>query len=537
VTAQNPQPANNSRRTTLMPIYLALAACAGLYGGTRLSDEPLFQKQKVETLGSAYGTGRMEEILQHIRAKYVDDINEDSLSSVLVNNTLSKLDPHSYFISPEEGKEVSRELEGSFEGIGIEFLMLEDSIHVAMTLQGSPAQLAGIRAGEILLAVNDVVVSGPDKSSQDPASLLSGKLGTKVRLKIVGTDKSVRQIVVARSEVAIHSIESAYMLDKETGMIKIARFSASTHMEFVKALKKLAGEGLKDLIIDLRQNPGGFLEEAELILNELFTEKGKILVYTQGRSSRRQEYKTTGRSTYQIRNISVLIDEGSASASEIIAGAVQDWDRGPIVGRRSYGKGLVQEQFELRSGGILRLTVARYYTPLGRCLQSPYQHFGETRVGVKFFEDTTTYTTLAGRILKAGGGVSPDYPVAVSAFDADENLLSVKTIMTDFALVYVKKYGKTLPTDFKSFRSSFSVNEKQFTEFVKYVNKSKANTLPKNVAAKYKAEFKHLLKSHIGKLHYNAEAFFLINGDNDPVLRKAYEVIRMNNPLKLKYGK
>ena len=312
---------------------------------------------------STIGQGKLEELIRYIESRYVDEVNKDELVKEAIDNILYQLDPHSNYISAEQLKEVNEQLEGSFDGIGIEFVVVDDTVMVVAALSGGPAEGAGILSGDKIVQIEDSLTIGKNIDYEGVLTKLKGEKGSKIKLGVLrGLEKSIRKFTLTRDKISVHSVEVAYMLDDLTGYIKINRFSANTYDEFMKNLEKLVDEkGMKHLVIDLRQNPGGYMQEATNILSQLFKEKDKLLVYTKGKNVPRNDYKSTGRTFYDVENIAVLTDEGSASAS------------GVIIGRRSFGKGLVQEQYRLRDGSAIRLTVARYFTPSGRCIQKPYE--------------------------------------------------------------------------------------------------------------------------------------------------------------------
>ena len=268
-------------------------------------------------------------------------------------------------------------MDGDFEGVGIEFLLVRDTINVVSTVYGGPSEKVGILAGDQIISVNDTLVAGKKMDNIDVIRYLKGVKGTKVKLGVKRTtNKNILFFNIVRDQIPLNSIDAAISLDNKTALIKINRFSAKTYQEFMGAVDSLFIKGKKEnLILDLRQNPGGYLQEATNILSQLIADRNKLLVYTKGRNFKKTEYETNGRSHFSLKKIAVLIDEGSASASEIVAGAIQDWDKGVIIGRRSFGKGLVQEQYDLQNGGALRLTIAKYYTPSGRCIQKDFDHY------------------------------------------------------------------------------------------------------------------------------------------------------------------
>ena len=298
------------------------------------------------------GSGRVEQLMRFVETKYVDEVNNEKLAEAAIRAVLDELDPHSVFISSDEMAAVMESMQGNFDGIGIEFLIVDDTITVVAPVIGGPSEAVGIQSGDQIIMIEDSLVAGPTAVGLDPASLLRGEKGTTVSIEVqrYGQDQLL-PFSITRAPIPMNSVDAAYLLDDQTAYIKVNRFSATTGGEFKQALEELVEQkGARDLVIDLRGNPGGYLREAVKMLNQLFEQRGLLLVYTEGRNSNREDHKSNGAAAYRIGQIVVLIDEVSASASEIIAGALQDHDRAIVVGRRSYGKGLVQEQYELDGG-------------------------------------------------------------------------------------------------------------------------------------------------------------------------------------------
>ena len=358
-----------------------------------------------------------------INDQYVDEVDIDSLVDVAIPQILSDLDPHSVYISAKEAQQVADDLKGSFSGVGVEFVIRDDTIRVQGVVKNGPADQVGIRAGDKIVSVDGKPFVGKIVTSDEAMHRLKGPKDTKVKIGVIRYgEKKVRQFTVTRGDIPQKSINAAYMLDDKTGYIKIKNFGENTYPEMLIALAKLSQDGFSNLVIDLRDNTGGYLKSAVQIANE-FLPKNRLIVYTEGRKSPRQDYKSDGRGSYQRIPLVVLINEASASASEIFAGAMQDNDRATIIGRRSFGKGLVQQQLEFPDGSMIRLTVARYYTPSGRCIQKPYvagdnQDYEEDLLsryqhGEFFSQDSIKHTgpayhTSIGRTVYGGGGITPD---------------------------------------------------------------------------------------------------------------------------------
>lgn len=532
-----------------LPLLLALTMVGGMFIGTRLQDTPSIRINSdsgIEALTSRGEGGRVEELIRYIEARYVDDVNRDELIEKAIANVLGELDPHSNYISAKQLKEVNEQLEGNFEGVGIEFLIVEDTILVVKPIVGGPSEKAGILAGDMIVQIEDSIVAGKNINTSGVIDRLKGESGTSVNITVLrGTE--LHNYDVTRDQIPIHSVDIATMLDEKTGYIKISRFSATTYREVMEGLETLVDKkGMKDLVIDLRQNPGGYLDRATNILSQLFKEKDRLLVYTEGRTVDRNDYKSTGRSFYDIGEIAVLIDEGSASASEILAGAIQDWDRGWIVGRRSFGKGLVQEQYDMSDGGALRLTVARYFTPSGRSIQKPYEgvdnydsdvvdryNSGELLEGDSSYinNDTTIYKTEAGRTVYGGGGISPDVFVPLDTSTYDTDYLLLRQFAAPFAYRYTSNNPRELLyKDLDSFRSNFKVDDKLIRDYVAYA-KARDAEIDLDRVMLVKKNVKQLLKARIARHLFGEEGFYSVWNDDDEMVQKALELIEGNQPL------
>ena len=408
---------NKSNR--LMPLLMALCVVTGIVIGTFYANH--FSGNRLNIINS--GSNRLNNLLHIIDDQYVDKVDIDSLVDMAIPQILADLDPHSVYISAKDVQKATDDLKGSFSGVGIEFVIRNDTIHVQGVIKNGPADQAGIRAGDKIVSVDGKPFVGKVVTNDEAMRRLKGPKDTKVKIGVVRYgEKKTRLFTITRSDIPQKSISAAYMIDENTGYIKIKNFGENTYPELLIALASLSQEGFGNLIIDLRDNTGGYLKSAVQMANE-FLPKNRLIVYTEGRKSPRQDYKSDGRGSYQHIPLVVLINEGSASASEIFAGAMQDNDRATIIGRRSFGKGLVQQQLEFPDGSMIRLTVARYYTPSGRCIQKPYtaganQDYEEDLLaryqhGEFFSQDSIKHTgpayhTSIGRTVYGGGGITPD---------------------------------------------------------------------------------------------------------------------------------
>lgn len=410
---------NHNKSNRFTPLLMAICTIIGIVIGTFYANH--FSGNRLNIINS--GSNRLSNLLHIISDQYVDEVNIDSLVDVAIPQILSELDPHSVYINAKQAQMATDDLKGSFSGIGVEFTIRQDTIHVQGVIKNGPAEKAGILAGDKIVSVDGKPFVGKIVTEEEAKHRLKGPKDTKVKIGVIryGSSK-VHTFVVTRSDIPQKSISATYMLDDKTGYIRIKKFSETTYAELLISLAKLSQSGFSNLVIDLRDNTGGFLETAVQMANE-FLPKNRLIVYTQGRKQPRQEFRSDGRGSYKDIPLVVLINEGAASSSEIFAGAIQDNDRGTIIGRRSFGKGLVQKQMEFPDGSIIRLTTARYYTPSGRCIQKPYtmgdeslyaQDLEERYLHGEFFSQDSikhtgpAYHTQLGRTVYGGGGITPD---------------------------------------------------------------------------------------------------------------------------------
>ena len=417
---------------------------------------------------------------------YVDETNEDKLVESAIIGMLDELDPHSTYSNAEEVKKMNEPLQGNFDGIGIQFNMAEDTLFVIQPVSGGPSEKVGIRAGDRIIMVNDTLIAGVKMTTDDITRRLKGPKGTKVDVKVIrrGVGEPL-SFTIERDKIPVYSLDASYMITPKIGYIKINRFGATTYEEFMEALASLKGQGLQDLILDLQGNGGGYLNAAIDIANE-FLGAGELIVYTEGRRNPRREFFAKGNGKHQSGRLVVLVNEYSASASEIVAGAVQDWDRGMVVGRRTFGKGLVQRPIDLPDGSMIRLTVARYYTPAGRCIQKPYESIEKYNAdlierynrgelmsadSIHFADSLKCLTLKKGRTVYGGGGIMPDYfvPVDTTLFTKYHSQLSNKGVLlkVHFQLIdtyrgeWAKKYN-----DYAVFCKKFELDDTMMQQLI-----------------------------------------------------------------------
>ncbi|MCD8290724.1 MAG: S41 family peptidase [Prevotella sp.] len=460
---------NKSNR--MMPLLMALCVVIGIIIGTFYANH--FSGNRLNIINS--GSNRLNNLLHIIDDQYVDAVNIDSLVDQAIPLILSDLDPHSVYISAKDAQQVTDDLKGSFSGVGIEFVIRDDTIHVQGVIKNGPAEQAGILAGDKIVSVDGKTFVGKQVTSEEAMRKLKGPKDTKVKIGVIRYgQKGIKEYTITRGDIPQKSISAVYMLDNETGYIKIKNFGENTYPELLIALARLSQEGFSNLIIDLRDNTGGYLTAATQIANE-FLPKNKLIVYTEGRKDPRKEYKSDGRGSYQKIPLVVLINESSASASEIFAGAMQDNDRATIIGRRSFGKGLVQQQIGFHDGSMIRLTVARYYTPSGRCIQKPYTAgekdyaddlLARYQHGEFFSEDSIKHTgpeyhTSIGRTVYGGGGITPDIfvPEDTIGMTSYYKQAAMNGLILQYAFIYTD--------DNRAKLSSFT----KMSELASYLNK------------------------------------------------------------------
>ncbi len=526
---------------TRLPLLLAAVLALGMFIGQQL---PRYDGHIwVASAASRYAPSRglLEEVLEYVAARYVDSVSTEGLQERAVHQILKQLDPHSTYLSPEELSLEEEVMNGSFEGIGIEFLVVDDTIRVISAIAGGPSERAGILPGDKIVAIGDSAVAGVGITDADVVRRLRGTKGTSVRIGILrGQEQKLRYFTVERDLIPVHSVDAAYMLDDKIGYIRINRFSAVTQQEFMEALERMvAQQGMRHLVLDLRGNPGGYLTEATDLLSQLFP-KGKLLVYTEGRAEPRQEYKSHGRARFDIDGIAVLVDEGSASASEIVAGAIQDHDRGWVIGRRTFGKGLVQAQYPLSNGGALRLTTARYYTPSGRCIQRNYKGISDyeeevdsrlrngelTDSAAMVPADTTRYFTGAGRVVYGSGGVSPDVFIPLDTSYLNDCYSNVQPHVSPF----VARWSDTHPSlgpfaNAAAFVRQYTVSDSMLQQLAGYAAEQGVSVDPAQWV-RCRHELRRQIKAHLARRLFQNEGYYRVLNDDDPAVEKALQLLR-----------
>lgn len=475
---------------------------------------------------------------------YVDDVDENKLVEEAIIKMLAQLDPHSLYSNPEEVKKLNEPLQGNFEGIGVQFNMVEDTLFVVQTVSNGPSEKVGILAGDRIVLVNDTAIAGVKMSTEEIMRRLRGPKGSTVNLKILRRDvEELLPFVVKRDRIPVYSIDAAYMIKDKIGYIRIDRFGATTAQEFSDALKELQKQGMKDLILDLQGNGGGYLNAAVDLANEFLGQK-ELIVYTEGKRSPRSEFYAKGNGKFPDGRLVILIDEFSASASEIVTGAVQDWDRGIVVGRRSFGKGLVQRPVDLPDGSMIRLTVARYYTPSGRSIQKPYESIekynedlidrynkGEmSNADSIHFPDSLRYQTKKlERTVYGGGGIMPDYfvPIDTTLYTKYHRQLRDKGIIIKANLKFIEKYRKEWQAKyrkFEDFNKKFEVTEPMLDELVAMAADAKIE-FDEEQYQKSLPLLKLQLKALIARDLWNMKEYFHVINDANESVKKALELL------------
>jgi len=445
----------NIKFSVYIPVLLAFALATGILIGNKLAQNSGHNSAAMSKVS------KLDAIVDLIQNSYVDSISTDTLIEKTIPQMLKNLDPHTSYIPAKELVGVEEEMRGNFGGIGVQFSIQNDTVMVVDVISGGPSSKLGIIPGDRIVTVNDTLLAGKGLKNEKVLSKLRGEKGTKVNVGIKRHGfKDMIAFEIVRGDIPIYSVDVSYMIDPTTGYIKISRFGEKTYDEFMEALKKIDQQGMKNVIVDLRGNPGGYLNVVIKMVNE-FLDKGELIVYTKGYSQARKTFQADTRGTYRDKGIVVLVDDFSASASEIFAGAIQDNDRGWIVGRRSFGKGLVQEQIPFHDGSAVRLTVARYYTPSGRCIQKPYdkgndeyyKDIMERAIHGEFqkadsikFSGKEKFKTLSGRTVYGGGGIMPDFfvPADTMGYSPYFSKVTQKGLVYQFALDYADRNRKEL---------------------------------------------------------------------------------------------
>lgn len=516
----------NQQTLILLPIWIGLALSVGILIGLLIALPAADSTQKQ--------TAKFAEVLRIIQGNYVDSISLDSISTNTIQEMLKRLDPHSSYIPAEDLEQAKSHLETDFEGIGVEYEWIKDTVFITYPLIGSPAEKAGIVAGDKILAINGESIVGIEAFRKNALfQKLRGKKGTEAVLRILRQDKTL-EIAVVRDKIRSKSV-FAYTLPHKVGYIKVSKFAEKTDEEFSQVLANLVEkDSIKSLILDLRDNGGGYMDKANKMADE-FLEAGALMVYTKGRQKRYdQKYFASQGGKFENGKLVLLLDEGSASASEIVAGALQDNDRAEIVGRRSYGKGLVQVPFDLAEGGELRLTVSKYYTPSGRCIQKPYKNghpyekdlTERIKSGELLYADSIhydysqTYKTPKGKKVYGGGGISPDYFVPIDTLELNEKLNGI--LKSNRIKEYIAQYAQRNKT------TLLQLGLEHFLENWQFSQAAFSLLIPEKLDTPTKQFLTHYAKSYLAKILWGTEAYLRARHQQDAIFLKALEVIKQN---------
>lgn len=525
----------NKKLQVWLPLLFSVVMILGMFLGYRLN-----------TSGNSKGffkstkTTSLQEALDLIRLKYVDSVNLDSLEGGAIQEMMTELDPHSVYFPPVQLKEANEDLAGNFDGIGVEYNVFSDTVNVVYVIPGGPSEKAGLLIGDKIVAVNDSSLVMKNIPTSRIKEFIRGERGSTAVLKIIRDGKPI-VANVKRGSIPVSSIDAAYMIDKTTGYIKLTKFTENSYEEFMQSLENLQKQGLQQLIYDLRGNGGGYMNEAIDMADE-FLEGDKLIVYTEGTNSKKKEYRCKRPGIFEKGKLILLLDELSASASEVLAGALQDWDRATIVGRRSFGKGLVQEQYQLSDGSAIRLTVARYYSPLGRSIQRSYEKGKKVYMdeiweryanGEAFYADSNKFhngkefKTPSGRIVFGGGGIMPDIfvPVDTATYPAGINKLFINGRFNSFVYSYYLQHKQQVDqyATAADYVQKFDKINEMWDQFIGYAAKDTVNLGILNV--KQKTSLQKRLEAYLGRFKWRNSGYYQVLNNEDPVIRKAIEEV------------
>ncbi|MEM9895427.1 MAG: S41 family peptidase [Bacteroidota bacterium] len=528
----------NSKKSIQLPIIVAITLALGIFIGSNM-----LSSSAPPNAGFANNLTKFRQVLSHIENDYVDEVDSDQLVETAITNMLRELDPHTSYIPAKQLNLIQSRLEGNYEGIGVEFSLIRDTIQVVTPLSGGPSQKLGIRAGDKIIKVDDEIVAGIGITNQGVIERLRGPGGSEVLVSIFRQgEKELLEFTIERDVIPQYSVDVSYMVNKETGYIKVARFANSTYLEFKEALFKLKDRGMQHLILDLTGNPGGYLSRAVQISDEFLAGK-QMIVYTDGKDRYSEKHFSGEEGDFEKGSLIIMVDEGSASASEIVAGAMQDHDRAIIVGRRSFGKGLVQMPIELTDGSELRLTISRYYTPSGRSIQKAYEkgnldsyyleaydRFENGEIyssdSIKY-QDSLSFETDNGRTVYGGGGITPDYFVPLDTTTGSRylNRLFSSNSVQEYTLNYAQKNEQDLvKIGLQNFIETFEVSPKMLEELIGTGEKNDV-IFVKNEFERSKEILALLTKAYIGRAIWENEGFFPIYNEQDEIFQKAVQLV------------
>jgi len=535
----------NTRFTVVLPVIISLSVITGI-----IIAEVFNKSNTNHSILISSKKDKLNMVIDYVENEYVDEVTREQLAEIAIPKFLESLDPHTVYFTAEEAKGMEEELEGNFEGIGIQFNIYKDTVLVVAVIEEGPSEKSGLKSGDRIVFVNDTLIAGVNIDNEKVMSMLKGEEGSLVELKVFRRGfKNLLTIKIMRGQVPLKSVDAYYKITDNIGYIKITSFAKNTHTQFIDAIFTMKQTGMKTVILDLRNNSGGYLNSATDIIDE-FLENGKMIVYTQGRARGKKVINaTTKRSACVDIDIVVLIDEFSASASEIVAGSIQDNDRGFIVGRRSYGKGLVQESTVFDDGSIIRLTTARYYTPSGRCIQKSYEN-GQDEYNADIYNryirgefvekdsivlnDSLIFYTSKGRPVYGGGGIMPDVfvPIDTTGYSKLYSDISMKSLDYLFSIEYVDK-NRELFKDITTTKDFVALlkNQNVMSEFWKYVMNSGVNVRQSDIGISGKF-IENNVYAYIARQILGDSSFYEITNTIDPVMDTVLNIIKSGRKLK-----
>ncbi|MCO5235984.1 MAG: S41 family peptidase [Chitinophagaceae bacterium] len=527
----------NNKLKIWLPLVFSFVMIGGMFLGYKMKE-----KMPVTSgLFTGERKGVVQEVLDLISKRYVDSIKTDTLADAAIEEMLSHLDPHSVFIPAVDVQQVNEDLAGRFEGIGIEFSIFNDTVNVLSVLKGGPSEKAGLQTGDKFLTINGSQATGDSIDADKIKQVLRGIRGSEVVVDLLRGDEKMK-FTITRDVIPLYSLDAGYMIAPAVGYIRLNKFSETTYEEFMEAMQQLKEDGVKALILDLRGNGGGILQESVEIADE-FLDDNKLIVYTQGSHIRKKEYRARRTGIFEQGKLIVLVDEGSASASEVLTGALQDWDRAEVIGRRTFGKGLVQEQYSLNDGSALRLTIARYYTPLGRSIQKSYDKgienyneelYSRYHNGSLLNADSNksnigpSYHTPAGKLVYGGGGITPDVFVPIDTSGINHNItrLYVRNIIGNFVYRYYVDhihYFKSF-ADPSDFGAKFEINDQVWNAFTAFASKDSISIHA--LSQSDRSYLSRRLKSLFARQQWRNEGFYEVYNVADPMVLKALEELK-----------
>lgn len=529
----------NKKLQVWLPLIFSLVMIVGMFLGFKMNNKGtskgFFKNTKTSTL---------QEALDLIRIKYVDSINLDSIQNGAIREMMNELDPHSVYFPPVELKEANEDLAGIFDGIGVEFNVFSDTVNVMYVVTGGPSDKAGLQIGDKLLKVNNTVLTGDSVTTEKIKEYIRGERGSTASIELLrGSD--IKIVNVIRGGIPVSAVDATYMIDKTTGYIKLNKFTENSYEEFMAALEDLKKQGLAELIFDLRGNGGGYMNEAIDMVDE-FLDSDRLVVYTEGTNSKKREYRCKRPGLFEKGKLIILVDELSASASEVLAGALQDWDRATIIGRRTFGKGLVQEQYQLSDGSAIRLTVARYYTPLGRSIQRSYGQGKKVYMdeiwerfsnGESLYADSNKinngkeYKTPAGHVVYGGGGIMPDIfvPIDTAGYPAGVNRLFMNSSFNNFVYSYYLRNRPQIDkyTSAGDYIRDFDRMDEMWEQFVRYAATKDSVNL-QTLTPRQKESLQRRLGAYLSRFRWRNSGYFQVLNNEDAMVRKALEELKKN---------